>query len=261
MEHSQKGVTDGQTDRRTDDETIHRAAWSQLKIVTGQKSQLVNSVYVDSLNTIDRNTSYTWARSVRQLLFKYGFGEVWFNQGVGNIECFYVVFRNRVCDVFKQEWHGRIEDSSRADFYRVYKRNFESAVYLNLIDSKENRIALTRLVTSTHRLRIETGRWELPNPPPRHQRLCLVCRKMDDEYHFIIECSILQDLRAQLIPRYYWQHPSMYKLIELINTENLTLLKRLSEFARKGFILKQHNVHHYPRFLSILSYITIPFIH
>ena len=29
-EHSQKGVTDGRTDRRTD-WTIHRAAWSQLK--------------------------------------------------------------------------------------------------------------------------------------------------------------------------------------------------------------------------------------
>ena len=30
-EHSQKGVTDGQTDRRTEN-TIHRAGWSQLKI-------------------------------------------------------------------------------------------------------------------------------------------------------------------------------------------------------------------------------------
>ena len=34
-EHSQKGVTDGRTDRRTDrrtENTIHRAAWSQLKM-------------------------------------------------------------------------------------------------------------------------------------------------------------------------------------------------------------------------------------
>ena len=34
--HSQKGVTDGQTDRQTNrqtDWTIHRAAWSQLKII------------------------------------------------------------------------------------------------------------------------------------------------------------------------------------------------------------------------------------
>ena len=46
-EHSQKGVTDGQTDRRTDgqtdrrtdrrtENTIHRAAWSQLKIASIQ---------------------------------------------------------------------------------------------------------------------------------------------------------------------------------------------------------------------------------
>ena len=32
-EHSQKGVTDGQTDRQTEN-TIHRAAWSQLKIMS-----------------------------------------------------------------------------------------------------------------------------------------------------------------------------------------------------------------------------------
>ena len=37
-EHSQKGVTDGQTDGQTDrrtENTIHRAAWSQLKIIDG----------------------------------------------------------------------------------------------------------------------------------------------------------------------------------------------------------------------------------
>ena len=39
-EHSQKGVTDRQTDGRTDrqtDWTIHRAAWSQLKRTLGRK--------------------------------------------------------------------------------------------------------------------------------------------------------------------------------------------------------------------------------
>ena len=55
-EHSQKGVTDGQTDRRTDrptdrrtdgrtdgrtENTIHRAAWSQLKTVTKHLSWVI----------------------------------------------------------------------------------------------------------------------------------------------------------------------------------------------------------------------------
>ena len=129
-----------------------------------------------------------------------------------------------------------------------------------MVESKENRIALTRLLTSTHRLRIETGRWERPHPPPRHQRLCFACRKMDDEYHFLLECSILQNLRSQLIPRYYWKHPSMYKLLDLINSNNTELLKKLSEFAKRGFALRQRSVY-YPQFLSILSFIETPFIH
>ena len=39
-EHSQKGVTDGQTDRRTEN-TIHRAAWSQLKITEACNPKMV----------------------------------------------------------------------------------------------------------------------------------------------------------------------------------------------------------------------------
>ena len=48
-EHSEKGVTDGQTDRQTD-WTIHRSAWSQLKIIVKQdyiKTFLSRYMYKD----------------------------------------------------------------------------------------------------------------------------------------------------------------------------------------------------------------------
>ena len=55
-EHSQKGVTDGQTDRRTDgrtdgqtdrrtENTIHRAAWSQLKTIGHLFNAISNFVH------------------------------------------------------------------------------------------------------------------------------------------------------------------------------------------------------------------------
>ena len=51
-EHSQKGVTDGQTDRQTDwwtENTIHRAAWSQLKIQdSSNKSNAAKSYAPDN---------------------------------------------------------------------------------------------------------------------------------------------------------------------------------------------------------------------
>ena len=58
-EHSQKGVTDRQTDRQTEN-TIHRAAWSQLKMTTGTpcwaKSQANTTLY-SSINFLIRNYS------------------------------------------------------------------------------------------------------------------------------------------------------------------------------------------------------------
>ena len=48
-EHSQKGVTDGQTDGRTDrqtENTIHKAAWLQLKIT----NRCLLQIYLDSHN-------------------------------------------------------------------------------------------------------------------------------------------------------------------------------------------------------------------
>ena len=82
-EHSQKGVTDrrtdGQTDRQTDgqtDWTIHRAAWSQLKIYCYDFIQFIVRIYLTILAIkwgnckptclqYDTNGSFTWARHRR----------------------------------------------------------------------------------------------------------------------------------------------------------------------------------------------------
>ena len=55
-EHSQKGVTDGQTDGQTDrrtENTIHRAAWSQLKIRGIYIATIIDSCYYN-----DRSRRY-----------------------------------------------------------------------------------------------------------------------------------------------------------------------------------------------------------
>ena len=54
-----------------------------LNIVHGKKSHYVNGLYHASLKQLDQNDKPSWARSVRMLIFNTGFGEVWYNQGVG----------------------------------------------------------------------------------------------------------------------------------------------------------------------------------
>lgn len=54
---------------------------------------------------------------------------------------------------------------------------------------------MTRLRVSSHRLNIEAGRWSRPQITPREERKCLICNKLEDEYHFLFEYMILKEIR------------------------------------------------------------------
>ena len=73
-----------------------------------------------------------WASSVRDLLSRYGFLNVWLAQGVENSNSFLQHFKQRVRDSFIQEWHARLENSTRARFY-VNIANFQYQTYLDIL--------------------------------------------------------------------------------------------------------------------------------
>ena len=86
---------------------------------------------------------------------------VWLTQGVGDIKIFLKIFNQRLQDNFVQEWHHRLNDSSRALFYREIA-SFDFKDYLDVVNVRKFRTALTKLRTSSHRLEIEVGRWARP---------------------------------------------------------------------------------------------------
>jgi len=68
---------------------------------------------------------------------------------------------------------------------------------LMVIHSKKNsrpRYSRIHIRTSSHHLAIETRRWHKPISLPYNDRKCIVCDKLDDEYHFVIECTLLHDI-------------------------------------------------------------------
>ena len=85
-------------------------------------------------------------------------------------------------------------------------------------------IALTRLRTATHRLLIETGRWVKPKPIALENRKCITCNLIEGEFHFILVCPMYSVIR-HYIPKYYTNRPSMFKLIELLNNNELYCFK------------------------------------
>ena len=170
--------------------TIHRYTWIikyWLKIATGNICTLVNALYRDSLRNIEDIQKYSWCRSVRTLLLELGFGNVWYIQGVCDIDAFIACFQQRVGDIYKQGWRSRTDESTRASFYRVCRSELAFSPHIDVVCVTSHRVALSRLVMSRHSLRIEMGRWESP-PIHRQDRMYSVCHKLGDEYNFLLEC-------------------------------------------------------------------------
>ena len=67
------------------------------------------------------------------------------------------------------------------------KKRFEQEKYLKL-SNVQHRNAIRDIRMSTHKLTIETGRYE---KLPKTSRLCMCCDegKVESEEHFILECK------------------------------------------------------------------------
>ena len=84
-----------------------------------------------------------------------------------------------------------------------------------MLDKKSHRIALAKFMASSHRLGVETGRLARPIIP-YEQRLCENCQKLDDEYHFLLECTKLSELKKM--------HPTIL-LFETLHVQMCAVVK------------------------------------
>ena len=205
-----------------------------FKILSADERKYVKLIYRLMQNDIEaRPNTVNWASLLRDLLSSLGFHEVWIHQGVGNYNNFIAAVKQRLTDTFIQNWTARLEESTRANFYRTFAA-FKLQPYLDNVNVSKFRYALSRLRMSSHRLEVESGRWVKPNPTPLNERKCLNCKVLEDEYHFVLECPLYDDLRKRYIARYYWVRPSMFKFLELLNS-NVGGIRKLSSYIFYAF--------------------------
>ena len=72
-----------------------------------------------------------WASSVRDLLYRFGFGFVWISQDVGNVTRFLKEFQQRVTDCSIQDWHGQIASSPKCEHYKHFKTMLNVERYIS----------------------------------------------------------------------------------------------------------------------------------
>jgi hypothetical protein len=150
---------------------------------------------------------------------------VWYNPRSVNLQTLHFLFKQRMFDICMQDWSESIYNANSLSLYRQLKCSFEFESYLNNI-SRKFRTTLCRLRLASHKLRIETGRYTHTRTD-RSLRVCEVCKNGDveDEFHFVIVCPAYHMLRVKYIKPLYFNHPSVFIFIALMQSEKVATLK------------------------------------
>lgn len=173
--------------------------------------------------------AFKWVNFVESIFNSSGSGFIFANQ-TGYCDKLYL--KQTLCDQFIQQWFSEIENSSRGQFYSIFKKEFTLEKYLLKLP-ESCRIWITKFRCSNLRFPIETGRWQ---NIPKQDRICTLCRdNIGDEFHLLFKCSHqnIVDLREKFLPRYFSVIPTYRKMDGLFSLCNVALYKRLSVFIKK----------------------------
>ena len=145
--------------------------------------------------------------------------------------------RTLTYEIFHQQWKLKLEGSSKCDTYRLFKDRMKFEEYL-LHPNRKERIAMTKLRTSDHKLMVEKGRHYRPIIP-REKRFCYMCRnKVEDEIHFLTDCKIYGS-KNKFWDQVYLKFPQTTglgnkdKFIFLMTQEDPETMKVLLKTARE----------------------------
>lgn len=185
-----------------------------------------------------------WLYNIMELLNTYGYGYLWDNPLSVSPDNFCKTFKQRLLDNFIQEWTADLETNQVLTLYKNFKNTFEHEDYLTVSKCKKYRNALARLRLSSHSLRIESGRYG-PVRINRNERICQFCSKGDieDEYHFVLVCTMYDELRTKYISSYYRRNPSVFKFIQLMNSDHTRTINNLSYFVYNAFKVRNSRLH------------------
>ena len=130
------------------------------------------------------------------------------------------VCNEKLFNIYKENWKRQVRNIPKLRTYVMFKKAFESEYYLHRVINRGHRSVLSQFRCGILPLSIEVGRY---TNTPLEDRVCELCENgvLEDECHFLLECEVYRDLRAQLLSKVITLAP---EYCFLSNTEKLSLL-------------------------------------
>ena len=212
--------------------------WAKIIDPVSLKGNFVTQIYKEMYNlSLTEPGTVTWATLVRDTLYELGLGSYWVSQKVTSIDFFTALVRQRLQDNYLTKWTNDVIDSTDGRLFKFIKESFCYESYLDNMHNGSIRNAITRIRLSSHRYRIETGRWG-NNRVQRDERVCEVCNVIESEYHVLMICPRFINERTERLPECMLTNPSEENFISMLKSKAMNVQLHLGLLCLD--VQKQH---------------------
>ena len=212
--------------------------WLKILKSLNNNENYVQKIYKELITiNIEFPMHVTWVSQLKNLLETCGLGYAWQNQFIDNETQFISLFKQRVRDIFVQDWAAQVALTSNNRLYKSIKHSFNFESYLNL-NNRALRVAITKVRLSSHLFHVERGRWGKTRIEFQ-ERICSICiTEVEDEFHCLIKCPRFNNERRGLLTNYLILEPSEANFVRYLKTNNKIEQKKLGLLCMK--ILKEY---------------------
>ena len=200
----------------------------------------------------DKHEQYKWLSTVKFILELCELDYVW--KDPDKIENSNLITKcfNSLVERYINFWQDRISNDesccpnrlqsngdNKLRTYKLLKSDYKMEPYLYFIGDREIRRNLAKLRCSNHSLLIESGRYlklEIAD------RICKRCNKVEDETHFLIECSLYTVTRQKFYKdnNISVDNESIETFITLMKTKDKQLLVNVANFITGCFEIERY---------------------
>ena len=140
--------------------------------------------------------------------------------------------------MYKQTWYSSINNSNRLGMYFPYKHDFDLENYLDFIEDKKFRFALTKFRLASHDLANQRMRYENID---RSEWLYSYCNGnfVESEYHFLLVCPFYSELQQRYINLTTANGKCLTSFDDLMCKRNKNVVLNLSKFICVAFKSRQ----------------------
>ena len=166
-----------------------------FKVLQMEPRRIPNQAYL-MLLSLDESGKRNWVTHIKELLQSLGFDYVWRDQGVLNVGGFLKALRQRMFDIFIQEWSGVVRNKERYVLYSGVTNSFEKAAYIENIDVYCFRVAFCQTRFGVLPINNNLNRYG-ENPLAS---MCPFCKDLiEDEMHVFSICPNYETLRLRFL--------------------------------------------------------------